>query len=317
VVATTTIKYTLTGAVFTNGETLSGSWEAQYDANGNLLGIVSDTLVLANAPTSYAGLDGTAGTPTGVDHQIVLESGAGAVFLDWVGETPTALTTAQNDPYSQYTTSLNGGQAVLVNAGTITSQVMCFLAGTAIATPAGGRAIETLAMGDEVVLSDGRTAPIRWIGRKTIATRFADKLSAMPIRVRAGALGDHLPLRDLLVSPCHALLVEGMLVQAGALVNGTSIMRETVGPELITYYHIELADHALILAEGVAAETFVDNADRMGFDNWAEHEALFDAGTDVPEMELPRAKSARQMPGAIRMALAARAESLYGSTLAA
>jgi hypothetical protein len=41
----------------------------------------------------------------------------------------------------------------------------------------------------------------------------------------------------------------------GALANGTSILREYDVPERFTCYHVELDDHALILAENAPAET--------------------------------------------------------------
>ena len=132
-------------------------------------------------------------------------------------------------------------------------------------------------------------------------------------RVKQGALGDNMPSRDLLMSPDHALLIDGALIQAGALVNDTSIVRETKVPERFTYYHVELADHSLILAENTPAETFIDNADRMAFDNWDEHDALPDAGDmQLVEMSYPRAKAYRQVPRATRDRLARRAEARNG-----
>ncbi len=95
-----------------------------------------------------------------------------------------------------------------------------------------------------------------------------------------------------------------MLIQAGALVNGSSIVREARVPETFTYYHVELDDHSLILAENTPAETFVDNVDRLGFDNWPEYEALYPEGRSVTEMPYPRAKACRQVPRAIRERLA-------------
>ena len=100
------------------------------------------------------------------------------------------------------------------------------------------------------------------------------------------------------------------MIQAGALVNGSSILREKTVPEVFVYYHIELEDHALILANNVASETFVDNVDRLDFDNWQEHEALYPDGATVNEMPYPRAKAARQVPRAIRQMLDDRTQRL-------
>ena len=194
-----------------------------------------------------------------------------------------------------------------------TYDVICFYPGTLIATPDGEKAVETLQAGDLVLTADGKSAPVRWMGRQTVSTRFADPLRVLPIRIKAGALAEGVPARDLLVSPDHALLVGDVLVQASALVNGVSVLREANVPVTFTYHHVELADHSLILAENTPAETFVDNVDRMAFDNWAEHEA--DASA-ITEMNLPRAKATRQVPLAIRDHLARRATALFGAPIA-
>ena len=118
-----------------------------------------------------------------------------------------------------------------------------------------------------------------------------------PANLAEGALGNGLPTRDLLVSTDHALLLDGALVQAGALVNSVSIVREERVPYIFTYYHIELTHHSLILTEGVAAGTFVDNVDRLRFDNWNEHEeALTGQMSLIAEMPFPRAQARRQVP---------------------
>jgi hypothetical protein len=95
-------------------------------------------------------------------------------------------------------------------------------------------------------------------------------------------------------------------------VNGTSIARETDVPETFIYYHVELDDHSLILAESTPAETFIDNVDRLSFDNWQEHEALYPDGKPIVEMPYPRAKAHRQVPRAVREKLAKRVAILTG-----
>jgi hypothetical protein len=209
----------------------------------------------------------------------------------------------------KYWTINQRGFSIALNAA------LCFMPGTMIRTPGGEVAVEMIACGDHVMTTDGRTEKVSWIGRQTVSLRFADPLRVLPIRIKAGALGEDVPSRDLLLSPDHAILVGEVLIQAGALVNGTSIVRETNVPQTFTYYHVELDDHSLILAENVPAETFVDNVDRLAFDNWAEHQALYPEGRQINEMPYPRAKAFRQVPKAIRALLAERAERLGGAEL--
>ena len=184
----------------------------------------------------------------------------------------------------------------------------CYCAGTHVLTDKGEITVENLAIGDVVITARGERRPIVWLGhRKVDIAKYYSPESVRPIRVKAGALGDKVPSRDLRLSPDHALFIDGLLIQAGALVNGTSIVRETTVPREFVYYHIELEEHSLILAENTPTETFVDNVHRLGFDNWAEHEALYPDGKAIEEMPYPRAKGRRQVPMHIRAALDARA----------
>jgi hypothetical protein len=196
---------------------------------------------------------------------------------------------------------------VTSSGGVTTITAICFMAGTRIRTPDGETQVEKLRRGDLVLTQEGQARPIAWLGRQTVSTVFADPLRVWPIRIKAGAITDNVPSRDLVLSPGHAIRIDDILVLAGALVNGTSIVRERSVPERFTYYHIELDQHALIMAENTPAETFVDNVDRLSFDNWQEHEALFPDGHAIAELPLPVAKSHRQVPTVIRSRLAARA----------
>lgn len=188
-----------------------------------------------------------------------------------------------------------------------TPVVVCFLAGTMIATPDGETAVEHLSIGDLVVTADGRSVPVKWIGLQTLTTVFGMPDGRKPVCVAAGALGEGLPTRDLRLTSDHALLMDGLAIQAGALVNDATIRRipaSELGQHFVVY-HVETASHDAILANGVAAETFVDNVSRHHFDNFAEYEALFGAHTAATsELDMPRVKSARQVPAAIRERLA-------------
>lgn len=252
------------------------------------------------------------------------------LFFGLIQYDPFAETTSyfeQAASYTGYTVNgdpvvfSGGSYYVLTNAGTIprsgtalpAAETFCFLEGTRILTPAGEVPVEALRIGDRVLGADGAARPVLWIGRQAKVPPFADPLRDHPVEIAAGALAPGVPARPLRLSPDHALLLDGCLVQAGALVNGTTI-RRMARAELgarFTYFHVETEDHALVLAEGAAAETFVDNASRLRFDNAAEYLALYGTERDgMVELPLPRAKSARQVPPATRARIAARAASL-------
>lgn len=191
------------------------------------------------------------------------------------------------------------------------SFVPCFLAGTLIACPEGERPVEELVPGDRLLTASGEIRTVRWIGQHTILSVAADPIRAYPIHVMAGALAEGLPRRDLFLSPGHALVIDGLLVHAGALVNGVTIRRVMQPGASFRYFHVETEDHAIILAEGVPTETFLDVVSRRRFDNYAEYEALHGASTaPIPPLRLPRVKSTRQLPLAIRERLEERARQL-------
>jgi len=147
---------------------------------------------------------------------------------------------------------------------------VCFAAGTRILTSLGEKPVEALRPGDLVATVSGRGAPMKpvlWIGQRRITLAGNPAADALaPVRIRAGALGEATPHRDLLVSPDHCLLLDGALVPARLLVNGTSITVERDLAE-VTYLHIELADHDAVLAEGAAAESWLDCGNRHWFAN--------------------------------------------------
>ncbi len=161
--------------------------------------------------------------------------------------------------------------AILRDVGLpVTAGIVCYGRGTRIATPTGEKPIEALCVGDAVLVREGdgtRTERIRWIGHRHIdLTRHDQPWLAEPIRIRRHALAPDVPRRDLLVSPPHGILIDDALVPATLLVNHMTILREA-GLRAIDYFHIELDHHAILLAEGLAAESYLDTANRSFFDN--------------------------------------------------
>jgi hypothetical protein len=153
--------------------------------------------------------------------------------------------------------------------------IACFVRGTLIRTPHGEIPVETLAIGDEILTHDRGTQPVKWIGRRAFSARFVTETSpVVPVLVRANALGDGIPYRDLFISPEHALFFDGVLVPAGSLVNGHSIIRELSG-DVVEYFHIEVEGQAIVLANGAPAETYVNHNNRKMFTNWQEWHMLY------------------------------------------
>jgi hypothetical protein len=164
------------------------------------------------------------------------------------------------------TTGSMQAEDIILNAGgTVTGPVSCFASGTHIATPRGGVPIEELIVGDDVNahFSDSGRATVQWIGHRHVDCRqHPEPRRVWPVRVNGGAFGAA-PCRDLWLSPDHAVLVGDVLIPIKHLVNGNTI--EQIPVNEVTYYHIELPRHDVLLAEGLPAESYLDTGDRSNF----------------------------------------------------
>lgn len=144
--------------------------------------------------------------------------------------------------------------------------VACFRQGTRLRTPAGWCAVENLAIGDAVTLHNGTTAPVKWLGWRSIdCRRHPRPASVWPVRIARNAFAPGRPARDLFLSPDHAVFAAGRLVPAYLLVNGATICQVPV--DSVTYWHVELPSHAIVCAEGLAAESYLDTGNRAAFAN--------------------------------------------------
>ncbi|WP_286203108.1 Hint domain-containing protein [Rhizobium lusitanum] len=187
---------------------------------------------------------------------IISYSGTGTVnSVDIVGNAAIFNTSAGTFTIN-FDPSVNTADFVISGNTITTNQVPCFVSGTRIRTTRGEIAVEDLRVGGLAVTSSGKARPIVWIGHRRIERPAPE---AWPVRVMAGAFGDNLPVRDLFLSSGHAVCVDmagEVFVPVGQLVNGSTIDWIEV-PE-VTYWHVELESHDVLLAEGMPCESYMD-----------------------------------------------------------
>ena len=147
-----------------------------------------------------------------------------------------------------------------------TVTLACFVTGTRIATSLGALPVERLEILTRVQTHFSGFSAVKWIGhRRTDCRRHPQPWDVLPVRVRAGAFGDATPTRDVLLSPDHAVFVNGVLIPVRYLINDATIVQEPAG--VITYWHVELDRHDVLLAEGLPAESYLDTGNRAAFEN--------------------------------------------------
>ncbi len=147
--------------------------------------------------------------------------------------------------------------------------IPCFTAGTLIDTADGPKAVEDIRAGDMILTRDAGFLPVQWVGARDVT---AQEIAATPefaaVVVRAGALGNGLPQRELRVSPWHRLLLCGqraelmfgeheVLVPAIYLVGQPGFARDT---SAVTYVHIMFDSHQIVRSEGAWSESFQPGA---------------------------------------------------------
>jgi serralysin len=221
------------------------------------------------------------------DDYFNLAAAASSDMLDGGGGHNTAIFA---DDYASYTLAASGSALTVSDAGITdtlnniqtlqfadrvvqTNDLPCFAAGTRLATPRGMVAVENLHAGDAVLTADGGIRPVRWIGRSRVdCTRHPHPERVRPVRVAAHAFGPGLPARDLLLSPDHAIFADSVLIPIKRLENGDSVRQ--IDAASVTYFHVELDAHDVVLAEGLPAESYLDTGNRQAFANGGSVAAL-------------------------------------------
>ncbi|MDT3375923.1 Hint domain-containing protein [Labrys neptuniae] len=274
------------GGSFTNGNNLSsildgmtinyGPGGGTFTVNGgNTLIDLSSTTINGFATNNglnhleFTNTSGTAATYT------VTNSGGNQVItvLDSSNGTIATVTIAgQTLNAGTYTVGQNGPLTVGSSGTTLTitdQAIVCFLAGSLIRTAVGEVAIENIQVGDEVFVSiDGKDElrPVTWIGSGHVLSNpvYPMDMGGYPVRILKDAIAEGVPYQDLLVTAEHSFFFEGKLVPIRMLVNGRSIFYDR-SFQTYTYYHVELAQHGIIHANGMLSESYLDTGNRKNF----------------------------------------------------
>ena len=200
--------------------------------------------------------------PPGSDHFVLFEGTIihPAFAVEWTGMSPTSFTHAivQTSIGTEFNTFVTNS----------VGSTICFAAGTLIRTPAGDVPVETLKAGDIVLTAAGEMRPVKWMGHTDVDFRRTPKGNpGLPIRIVADAFGPARPSQDLYLSAGHSVCVDligEVLIPVGYLVNGATIAE--VETDAISYWHVELDSHDILIANNLPAESYLAMANRGAFE---------------------------------------------------
>ena len=313
-VSETTATFIVGGAGYFSGPGGNGAlpghldWELNANSTATFVGGVTGTGI------SFAFMDGSSDVVR-IGRNV---SGFSGTVIGFQGQNAIDLTSKTFNPSDVYTFGQEGGALdifkngnldfvfagftfggsntisdakITADSGTGIQLTVCFTAGTQIAAENGAIVVENLQPGHRVVtLQDGAPVlqEVRWIGRRQLDLRAHPQVKAVaPVRISANAFADGVPHRDLIVSPDHAVLADGGLIPARMLINGMTIRQET-GLASVEYFHVELDSHSILLAEGLATESYLETGHRGFFSNAAEPTILH---PDMTAAEQARAEA--------------------------
>ena len=175
----------------------------------------------------------------------------------------------------------------------------CFAAGTRILTPDGERPVEALHAGDMVLTHRGQERRITRLWRRRVErSPHATRDLVSPVRIRAGAFAPGLPVRDLWLSPDHGVLDGAVLIPVRYLVNGSTIVQEAV--PAIEYFHVELEQHDVLLAEGLPVESYLETREAAS-QVWESH-GCAPLKVTGPDVEAARRRLSASFPSRARLA---------------
>ncbi|OAG74761.1 adhesin/invasin tiba translocator [Gluconobacter japonicus] len=264
-------------------------------------GTLTETILSSGGQIDLNGLDYSQGESAS------FVSSGGGYYLQVTSGADVVYSTRMQGDYSS-----NGVTLIRDTDGSTIAELgpVCFLGGSLIKTPAGEVVVENLRAGDDViVVRDGveQSETVSWVGSKTAQVRngLHPDEAGYAVRIRAGAVSENVPHTDLLLTSEHCLYLDGVFIPVRMLVNGGSIAYAT-DIAVYDYYHVETANHDVVVANGLMTESYLDTGNRNSFaqpgdvaalstavKSW-EHDASAPLVTDRAVVEPIHARLARR-----------------------
>ncbi|MFE8873047.1 Hint domain-containing protein [Acetobacter persici] len=254
--------------------TSGGTLESSVNVNGWTYvrsgGVSSDNTLVSDAGNIASGgssvsdtfLYGSNGDGAG---DVYTVNKGGSVTSSYVGSGTTLQVLSGGS--SSFPTVAAGGNYYVTQA----SSVVCFLPGSMIRTENGDVSVEEIQIGDQVVVFNWENntqtvQPVVWVGKAhtTVSPDMPDDEAGWPVRVLKNAIADGVPYKDMLITAEHCLFLHNKFVPVRMLVNGESIFYDKT-IRSYDYYHVETDRHAVISADGVLTESYLDTGNRASF----------------------------------------------------
>ncbi|WP_254054515.1 Hint domain-containing protein [Roseovarius sp. EL26] len=289
--------------------------------------IRSTNTLVGITPTTIAGKDvyvidtSSSGTFNGLalSNAVSLSDSSDGTVFSFVSFTDTAAAvTATEGPANGLTSTEIGGagsgsslestdgSSYTLQTNPTPGSVPCFTSGTMIAVPGGTQEIGQLTHGDVVLTKDRALQPIRWIGRRKYTAEQLDSNPKLrPVRIMAGALGQGLPERDVLVSRQHRMLLQSkiakrmfgkfeVLIPAIKLTELPGIFVDEI-VQSVEYIHLLFDQHEIIYAEGTPTESLFTGPEALKSISPEACQEILSIFPEVKKLDY-RPKSARFIP---------------------
>ncbi|MDX8352818.1 Hint domain-containing protein [Cognatiyoonia sp. IB215182] len=203
--------------------------------------------------------DGSQGNQTSLGFEFVFNAQTNNVSITFVS------------PYDDAILQIRGGFGFGAVSSTLVLDdfvLTCFGRGTMIMTPTGAVTVERLQAGDLVNTLDDGPCPLRWVGSRVVEpAEINQRPEWTPVVVTAGALGRGRPNADLILSPCHRVLISDAkadllfgvgeaLVPAKFLVGQLDGVRNASVDGSVCYYHLLFDAHQIVTSNGLCTESF-------------------------------------------------------------